>query len=332
MTESPSGVADVSPGAEEELEAFRKMLLIRRMEERLGERVQAGAVPGAVHLYIGQEAVAVGVCSHLADADWIASTHRGHGHFLAKGGSPRGMVAEIYGRAAGVCGGKGGSMHVADFGKGILGANGIVGGGIGLAAGAALAAQHAGQGRVAVVFFGDGGATQGVVAEAMNLATLWRLPLVFVCENNGFSEFSPTATVNAGRIASRADAYGLSGVSVDGNDLHEVWTRSRAAIRRARDGGGPSLIEARTYRLRGHVETERTFLGATYRTDAEIEEWAKRDPIGRLEARIAARGEAWRVALEQARREVEGAVDDAYAGVEDLPPPAPDTAFQHMLA
>ena len=177
--------------SEELLGLYRSMLLIRRMEERLGEVVKTGELPGPVHLYIGQEAVAVGVCACLGDRDWIASTHRGHGHFLAKGGDPRAMIAEILGRETGICHGKGGSMHVADFSRGILGANGIVGGGIGLALGAALAAQLDGEGRVSVAFFGDGGANQGVIMEALNIAAIWRLPLLLVCENNGFSEFSP---------------------------------------------------------------------------------------------------------------------------------------------
>lgn len=219
-------------------ELYRRMLLIRRMEERLAEVVSSGELPGAVHLYIGQEAVAAGVCVHLDDHDWIASTHRGHGHFLAKGGEPHAMMAEILGRDTGICRGKGGSMHVADFARGILGANGIVGGGIGLAVGAALAAQLDGQGRVAVAFFGDGGANQGVVMEALNLAAIWKLPLLLVCENNGFSEFSPTATVTAGEIAARAHPFGLPGVVVDGNDVLAVWEAAGKAVGRARTGHG----------------------------------------------------------------------------------------------
>src|SRR6476646_4822325 len=203
---------------EEQLKLFGKMLLIRKVEEALGAASHAGELPGPVHLYIGQEAVAVGVCAHLSDEDWIASTHRGHGHFLAKSRETRKLVAEVYGRATGVCGGKGGSMHVADISKGILGANGIVGGGIGLATGAALTAKTQGKRRVSVAFFGDGAANQGVLMEALNVAALWKLPLILVCENNGFSEFSPTGTVTAGTIARRADPFGVPGVTVDGND------------------------------------------------------------------------------------------------------------------
>ena len=267
---------------EELLELYRRMLLIRRMEERLGEVVKTGELPGPVHLYIGQEAVAVGVCSHLGDRDWITSTHRGHGHFLAKGGDPHAMIAEILGRDTGICHGKGGSMHVADFGRGILGANGIVGGGIGLALGAALAAQLDGQGRVSVAFFGDGGANQGVIMESLNIAAIWKLPLLLVCENNGFSEFSPTASVTAGDIAARAAPFGVPGVTVDGNAVLEVRRVAGEAVERARRGDGPTLIEALTYRWRGHVETEASFLSGKYRGEEEIARWRERDPIERL--------------------------------------------------
>ncbi|HEY3461338.1 MAG TPA: thiamine pyrophosphate-dependent dehydrogenase E1 component subunit alpha, partial [Casimicrobiaceae bacterium] len=230
------------------LRLYRRMLLIRRMEERLGDVQKAGELPGPVHLYIGQEAVAVGVCDHLNDRDWIASTHRGHGHFLAKGGDPTSMVAEIFGRSTGICGGKGGSMHVADVRRGILGANGIVGGGIGLATGAALAAQLDGKRRVAVAFFGDGGANQGVLMEALNLSAIWKLPLVLVCENNGFSEFSPTATVTAGEIVARATPFGVAAAKANGNDVLDLHRVAGEAVERARLGDGPTLIEARTYR------------------------------------------------------------------------------------
>ena len=185
------------------LAMYRNMTLIRLTEEWLGEEQKTGSIPGPVHLYIGQEAIAAGVCAHLSAEDKITSTHRGHGHFLAKGGAPSALLAEILGRETGACLGRGGSMHVADSQLGILGANGIVGGGLGIATGAALAASIEGQGRVAVAFFGDGAANQGVLSEAMNVAALWKLPLVLVCENNGFSEFSPTSTVTAGRIFER---------------------------------------------------------------------------------------------------------------------------------
>lgn len=311
------------------LELYRRMLLIRRMEERLGEVVKTGELPGPVHLYIGQEAVAVGVCVHLTPRDWIASTHRGHGHFLAKGGDPRTMIAEILGRDTGICHGKGGSMHVADFGRGILGANGIVGGGIGLALGAALAAQLDREGQVSVAFFGDGGANQGVIMEALNIAAIWKLPLLLVCENNGFSEFSPTHSVTAGQIAARAQPFGVPGITVDGNDVLEVRRVAGEAIDRARRGAGPTLLEAATYRWRGHVETEASFLSSKYREEEEIVRWRERDPIERLRGAIAAGGAAPQ--LETIAAQVAEIVDHAFtsAAADALPPEA--SAFADML-
>jgi pyruvate dehydrogenase E1 component alpha subunit len=318
------------PRTEELLHMYRRMLLIRRMEERLGEVVKSGELPGPVHLYIGQEAVAVGVCAHLTDRDWIASTHRGHGHFLAKGGDPRAMIAEIFGRDTGICHGKGGSMHVADFSRGILGANGIVGGGVGLALGAALAAQLDGQQRVSVVFFGDGGANQGVVAEAINLAAIWKLPLLLVCENNGFSEFSPTATVTAGEIAARAQPFGVPGLAVDGNDVQEVWRVAGTAVERARNGDGPTLIEARTYRWRGHVETEASFLSGKYREEDEISRWRERDPIQRLGRSLAGAGIA-QTELDAIAAQVAQTVEQAFTAAAADPLPAEASAFTDML-
>jgi pyruvate dehydrogenase E1 component alpha subunit len=316
--------------SEELLELYRRMLLIRRMEERLGEVVKTGELPGPVHLYIGQEAVAVGVCAGLNDRDWIASTHRGHGHFLAKGGDPRAMIAEILGRDTGICHGKGGSMHVADFSRGILGANGIVGGGIGLALGAALAAQLDGEDRVSVAFFGDGGANQGVIMEALNIAAIWKLPLLLVCENNGFSEFSPTASVTAGDIAARSTPFGVPGVTVDGNDVLEVKRVAAEALRRARSGAGPTLIEARTYRWRGHVETEASFLSARYREDEEIARWRERDPIERLRGVLIAAGAEQ--ALDDIAVQVEAVTAQAFDGAAADPPPPESSAFADMLS
>lgn len=314
-----------------QLDMYRRMVLIRGMEERLGEVQKAGDLPGPVHLYVGQEAIAVGVCAHLGDRDWIASTHRGHGHFLAKGGDPTAMVAEVFGRATGICGGKGGSMHVADFSRGILGANGIVGGGISLATGAALAAQLDGQGKVAVAFFGDGGANQGVLAEALNLGAIWKLPLLLVCENNGFSEFSPTPTVTAGQIAERARPFGVCGAVVDGNDVLEVWRTAGEAVNRARRGEGPTLIEARTYRTRGHVETENTFLSTKYRDEDEVESWKARDPIKAYAAKLTADGVA-ATEIEAIEQDVAKQVESAYVTAAAAPWPEIETAYQHMFA
>ncbi len=265
---------------ERQLAMLERMLLIRRVEERLGEDYRAGRLIAGVHLYIGQEAVGVGVCDHLTDQDWIASTHRGHGHFLAKGGSPESLIAEIFAKQTGACKGMGGTMHVADFSKGIMGANGIVGGGISLIAGAALASSMDQSGAVGVAFFGDGAAAQGVLSEALNLTALWRLPMVMVCENNEWSEFSAAHTVTAGRISERAAPYGVASAEVDGNDVSAVWRAAKVAIERARSGHGPTLIEAMTYRLCGHVEAEMGFLaGAKYRPDEEVERRRQRDPL-----------------------------------------------------
>ena len=261
------------------LELYERMWLIRLIEERLAEDFRAGRLPGGVHLYVGQEACAVGMCAHLQDTDWITSTHRGHGHFLAKGGSPGALMAEIYGKASGACGGMGGSMHVADFSKGMMGANGIVGGGLGISTGAALAASLDKKNAVAVCFFGDGAANQGVFMEALNVSALWKLPLVLFCENNEWSEFSPTSTVTAGRIGDRASAFGVPSIAVDGNDVIAVWDAAREAVDRARTGGGPTLIEAATYRLLGHVEAEANFLSRQYRTPEEVDARRVRDPL-----------------------------------------------------
>ena len=319
------------PSRQDRLDFYQKMVLIRCMEERLGDMQKAGDIPGPVHLYIGQEAVAVGVCAHLADSDWIASTHRGHGHFLAKGGDPTAMVAEILGRASGICGGKGGSMHVADFSRGILGANGIVAGGVGIATGAALAAQLDGKGSVSVVFFGDGAANEGVLMESLNLAALWKLPLILVCENNGFSEFSPTRTVTAGKIVDRARPYGVEGVSVDGNDVLEVWRVAGSAVDRARRGAGPTLIEALTYRMRPHVESEATFLTTKYREDAEVEAWSARDPIKGYALKLADSG-VTTAELEAIEQRIKQQVEVAFASAAEAPWPAPETAYQHMFS
>jgi acetoin:2,6-dichlorophenolindophenol oxidoreductase subunit alpha len=315
------------------LELYRTMQVIRATEERLAEDCAAGKLPGPVHLYIGQEAIAVGLCAHLNDSDWIASTHRGHGHFLAKGGDVGSLMAEIHGRTTGMCKGYGGSMHVADFSKGIMGANGIVGGGIALMTGAALAAQLDGKGGVAVCFFGDGAANQGVLMEALNTSALWRLPLVLVCENNGFSEFSPSATVTAGEIYRRATPFNVATERVDGNDLLELWHAADRAVRRARAGEGPTLIEAMTYRIRGHVEYEGTFLSQPYRTEQEVESWRAKDPLKKFRDYLVGQGLAEGVALETMDRAVAELVKQAAEQAEAAPwPEATDSPARLMFA
>lgn len=310
---------------------YRKMVLIRSVEERLAKVQSTGELPGPVHLYIGQEAVAAGVCSVLTDKDWIASTHRGHGHFLAKSPDTRLMVAEVFGRVTGVCKGKGGSMHVADISRGILGANGIVGGGIALAAGAALAEQLKGSGNVGVVFFGDGAANQGVLFETINIAALWKLPLVFVCENNGFSEFSPTTTVTAGEIWKRAEPFGVPTRFVDGNDAEAVVAATSEAVERARSGQGASFIEARTYRFRGHVEGEMTFLSKKYREEEEVKARQLQDPIVRMRDLLQERGAA-EAALAELEAGVLREVDEAFEFAAQSAWPDTAIAFQDMFA
>lgn len=303
---------------------YRRMLLIRKVEEMLGNASRAAELPGPVHLCVGQEAVAVGVCDHLSHGDWIASTHRGHGHFLAKGGDTTALVAEVFGRASGICRGRGGSMHVADFARGIMGANGIVAGGLALAAGAAWAAQLEGEGRIAVAFFGDGAANQGVLMETLNLGALWRLPLVLACENNGFSEFSPSATVTAGRIAERAASFGIPHRTVDGNDLEAVWQAAGEAIAHARGGQGPVLVEFETYRLRGHMEQEMAFLRTPYRSEEEVAARTHADPLVRFRERLRARGQVADDDL--ARLESAVAEEVAHAREAARSAPWPDTA------
>jgi pyruvate dehydrogenase E1 component alpha subunit len=322
-----------APGAHERLAMYERMLLIRRVEERLGADFKAGRLIAGVHLYSGQEAVGVGVCQHLGDSDWIASNHRGHGHFLAKGGDVRSMMAEIHAKATGVCKGMGGTMHVADLGRGILGANGIVGGGISLICGAAFSQSLQGSGAVSVAFFGDGASTQGVMSEALNLSALWKLPMVFVCENNLYSEFSRSHTVVAGRIVDRAAAYGVPGVQIDGNDLDAVWEAAGQAVRRARAGEGPTFIEAFTYRMAGHVEAETGFLqGAQYRSSAEVQDWAARDPIARAGARLLELGQATAQQLAAVEVRVAAQVEDAVQFALDSPPPPAAQALEFMFA
>jgi acetoin:2,6-dichlorophenolindophenol oxidoreductase subunit alpha len=321
------------PSAPELAGLYERMLLIRRTEERLSADSAAGKLPGAVHLYIGEEAVAVGVCAHLTDRDYVTSTHRGHGHYLAKGGDLRAMMAEIWGKREGICRGMGGSMHVADLSKGILGANGIVGAGLAIATGAAFGARLDGAGRVAVCFFGDGAANQGVLMETLNVSTLWQLPVIFVCENNMFSEFTPSREVTAGRIADRARAFAMPTSEVDGNDVVAVWQAADEAVGRGRAGGGPSFIEARTYRIQGHFEAERFVLaGNRYREDTEIAEWRARDPIERLRARLISSGAAGPDAFGATDARVLQQVDDAAAYAEAGHPADPDLAATLMFA
>ena len=266
------------------IEMYTIMVKIRMFESKVSELFAANKIPGVVHLYIGEEAVASGVCATLDDADYITSTHRGHGHLLAKGGVIKYMLAEMFGKKTGYCKGKGGSMHIADINLGILGANGIVGGGPPLATGAALAAQYRDTDAVAVCFFGDGASNQGTTHEAMNLAACWKLPVVFVNENNMYGLSACTLdTMCIADVADRASAYGIPGVVVDGNDVVAVYEATVEAVKRARKGQGPTLLECKTYRHRGHTEGDP---GTAYRSKEEIEDWKKKDPIPRFEKKL----------------------------------------------
>ena len=299
------------------VEAYRRMLLIRVFEERVSSLYRDGEVPGFVHLSIGQEASAVGACWPLGDRDAITSTHRGHGHCLAKGLDPESMMAELFGRATGTNRGFGGSMHIADPEIGIFGANGIVGAGVPIAVGAAVAGRLRKEQRVVVSFFGDGAVAQGAFHEAANLASLWRLPVVFWCENNGYAEFSPAEDQHAVSLRVRAEGYGLDYVLVDGNDVEQVIAAAEDAARRIRDGGGPVFVEAITYRWHGHYEGD----PERYRTADERDEWQKeRDPIALTRSRLVERGvpNAEILMLEE---EIRGRIEAAIAAAREAPLP-----------
>ena len=303
---------------------YERMRLIRSFEERVARLFADGLIPGFVHLYAGEEAVAVGVCAHLSDIDYITSTHRGHGHCIAKGVPLGEMMAELYGRAGGSCKGKGGSMHIADVGRGMLGANGIVGGGPPLAAGAGLTAKILGTGGVAVCFFGDGAAEQGTTHEGMNLAAIWKLPVVFVCENNQFAESTPVGYhCAASSIADRAASYNIPGVLVDGYDVIAVHEAAGEAVARARRGDGPSLIEAKTWRYFGHFEGDQV----TYRTAEQSAAYREHDPLTVFAAQAVDRGLLAPADIERIDREADAQVDAAIAFAESSPLPAPEDAL-----
>jgi acetoin:2,6-dichlorophenolindophenol oxidoreductase subunit alpha len=300
------------------LSAYRTMRTIRDFEERVHKEFATGEIPGFVHLYAGEEASAAGICGHLDDRDSIASTHRGHGHCIAKGVDPVEMMAEIYGRKTGSCHGKGGSMHIADLSKGMLGANGIVGGGPPLICGTALAAKLRGTGGVSVAFFGDGASNQGTTLESMNLATVWNLPAVFVAENNGYAETtSSTWSVASDNIADRADAFGMPGVIVDGFDFFAVHEAAGQAIARAREGGGPSLLEIKFTRYYGHFEGDQQ----TYRA-AEVEHArAELDCLRRFADRVTETGQLSAGDLGAIDAEIAALIDRAVAEAKAAPPP-----------
>ncbi|MGW4483940.1 thiamine pyrophosphate-dependent dehydrogenase E1 component subunit alpha [Amycolatopsis sp. NPDC004368] len=301
------------------LEAYRTMRTIRAFEERVHEEFATGDIPGFVHLYAGEEASATGVCRHLDNRDTIASTHRGHGHCIAKGVDVKAMMAEIYGRTTGSCHGKGGSMHIADLSKGMLGANGIVGGGPPLICGTALAAKQQGTGGVGVAFFGDGASNQGTTLEALNLASVWNLPALFVAENNGYAEAtSSTWSVASDNIADRAAGFGMPGVIVDGYDFFAVTEAAGEAIERARAGGGPTLLEVKFTRYFGHFEGDQQ----SYRADEVAHARENLDCLKRFRTRVVESGELTPESLDRIDAEVAKLVDEAVTEAQAAPKPA----------
>ena len=300
------------------LRIYRTMLKIRMFEERVAREFRKGDMPGFVHSYIGAEAVSTGICMHLNDDDHISSTHRGHGHCIAKGCTFKDMLAELYGRETGLCKGRGGSMHIADFARGMLGANAIVGGGIALAAGGALAIQTRGEKGVAVTFFGDGACNQGILHETMNLASIWKLPLIFVCENNDWAESTPVSYyTSVTNISARASAYGFPGLTVDAADAIAVYQAAKEAVIRARNEQGPTLIEAKIGRMIGH------YLGDPegYRSKELKEEAKSKDPIPPFESMLIQNEILGKEDLLKTRQEIEKKLDDAvnYAKISPLP-------------
>lgn len=313
----------------EKLHLYKTMLTVRAFEEKAGELFSQNLIPGFIHLSIGEEASSVGTCSVLRDDDYVASTHRGHGHLIAKGADPKKMFAELLGKKTGYCKGKGGSMHIADFSLGILGANGVVGGGFPIIIGAGLSIQLRKTNQVGIVFFGDGAANRGTFHEAANMAAIWKLPVIFVCENNLYASTTPAGySLAGGSIAGRASAYGIPGYTVNGNDILEVRKVMGETVKQARDGNGPSIVENKTYRFRGHFEGD----PQKYRTPKEVEDFkTEHDPIQLFKAVLIKEGilnenqdidlrdeiakiikEAVQYALEQPLPQPEEALEDLY--------------------
>ncbi len=319
------------PGAEHWLNMYRQMVAIRLFEERVNELYLKAKMPGLAHLYSGQEAVAVGVCEALRREDYITSTHRGHGHCLAKGATPDRMFAELLGKEAGYCRGKGGSMHIADQETGNLGANAIVGGSLGIATGAALSALKKGSGQVAVCFFGEGALGQGLLYEVMNMAQLWKLPVIYVCENNTYNAYTHFSETTAGDVSARAGAMGMLTEEVDGQDVRRVYAAAARLVERARRGEGPAFLQCHTYRFFGHHVGD--INRAYYRSKEEEREWmAQRDPIQILGSFLIEQGTAGQETLDgiqaEARAEIEAAVQFAI----QAPYPDVDQVQEHVYA
>ena len=317
------------PGKELILSLYRNMVLIRDFEMKARELFRAGRMPGFIHVYIGEEAVATGVCAQLRKNDYVASTHRGHGHALAKGITARAVMAELLGATTGCSGGRGGTMHLYDPSVGFLGSNGVVPPGILIAAGAGLSAKLSGSEQVAVAFFGDGGSNNGAFHEGLNMASVWDIPVVFICENNLYATEMPLAesTKNT-NVASRAAAYGMPGIQVDGNNVLEVYEKAGEAIERARRGGGPTLLECLTYRWYGHHEGDP---GVAYRQKDEIAAWRKRDPIITLKDEAIAANQVSAEAFKKVDAEIEEVLEDAVQFALASSLEGESTALEHVF-
>jgi TPP-dependent pyruvate/acetoin dehydrogenase alpha subunit len=316
---------------------YHRMWLIRYFDETARSVFQRNMIRGTTHTYTGQEAVAVGACAALNRDDYITSTHRGHGHCLAKGGDPRRMMAELLGKATGYCKGKGGSMHIADLDLGILGANGIVGGGIGLATGAAYSAdlcveiESGTRRKVVICFFGDGASNQGILAEAGNMAVLWNLPIIYLCEENQYAEFSPSKPfIAVERLELKAQAFGMRAVTVDGNDLLAVYRTTCEAVALAREGQGPTFMVAQTYRIEGHTVGD----PLTYRSKEETAAWKspERDPISRFGRRLVGEFGFVEAETEELRQRARAAIDEALQFAEDSPDPEVAALWEDVYA
>lgn len=324
-----TGTSMLNLTKEKLIEMYEKMLEIRLFEEKVFELYAQNLVPGTIHLYTGQEAVAVGVCSALRKDDYITSTHRGHGHCIAKGAKLKRVMAEILGRRTGYCKGKGGSMHIADFSLGVLGATAVVGAGIPIAAGAGLSIKLRKTDQVVACFFGDGASNQGTFHEGVNMAAIWKLPVIFVCENNLYAMGTRQSLVMAiENIADRASAYGILGIAVDGNDVLAVYEATLKAVERARKGEGPTLIECKTYRHRGHSRVD----PARYRPKEEVEAWLAKDPIKRFKERVLQSGALTEAELQRIEKEASDKVEEAVKFALDSPHPAPEEALEEVYA
>ena len=317
------------PPNEKLIEMYRKMLEIRQFEEKVYELYGQNLVPGTIHLYAGQEAVAVGVCANLRKEDYIVSTHRGHGHCIAKGADLKRVMAEILGKKTGYCRGKGGSMHIADFSIGILGATGVVGAGIPIAVGAGLSIKLRGTDQVVACFFGDGASNQGTFHEGINMAAIWKLPVLFICENNLYAMGTRQSRVMLiENISERAAAYGIPGVTVDGNDVLAVYEAAKEAVERAKRGEGPTLIECKTYRHKGHSRMD----PATYRPKEEVEYWLRKDPIPRFRNRLLEMGILTEEEAKKIEEEVLREIEEAVKFALESPYPEPEEALKDVYA